>query len=155
MNSCVRRVLTFAGLLACALGGTDAARAALGGDADSVRADAIAMHGEIRTTPLQAYDVDEVRTDGGLRIREFVNRRGLVFAVAWEGPVVPDLRRLLGASFPNYAVDPASRPAGLKRAIVVSTRDIVVESSGHLRAFRGHAYLPALVPSGLSPTELR
>jgi hypothetical protein len=31
----------------------------------------------------------------------------------------------------------------------------VVESSGHLRAYRGLAYLPAELPAGVTSTELQ
>jgi Protein of unknown function (DUF2844) len=31
----------------------------------------------------------------------------------------------------------------------------VVESDGHMRAFSGRAYLPALIPAGTSAADLR
>jgi Protein of unknown function (DUF2844) len=37
----------------------------------------------------------------------------------------------------------------------IATSDLVVESEGHLRAYVGRGYLPALVPAGVSIGELR
>jgi hypothetical protein len=132
------------------------ARAALGGDAASVASDADALHGVIRSTPLQQYDIHEIASGNGMRLREFLDRNGLVFAVAWSGPTMPDLQKLLGASYQTYttAVAAANHP-GLKRPLRISTSDLVVESEGHMRAYTGRAYLPALIPAGPSAADLR
>jgi hypothetical protein len=132
------------------------ARAALGGDAASVASDADALHGVIHSTPLQQYDIHEITSDNGMRLREFQNRSGVVFAVVWSGPAMPDLQKLLGASYQTYttAVAAANHP-GLKRPVRIATSDLVVESDGHMRAFSGRAYLPALIPVGMSAADLR
>jgi hypothetical protein len=132
------------------------ARAALGGDAASVASDADALHGVIHSTLLQQYDIHEITSDNGMRLREFQDRSGVVFAVVWSGPAMPDLQKLLGASYQKYttAVAAASHP-GLKRSLRIATSDLVVESDGHMRAYSGRAYLPALIPAGTSPADLR
>ena len=132
------------------------ARAALGGDAASVASDADALHGVIHSTPLQQYDIHEITSDNGMRLREFQDRSGVVFAVVWSGPAMPDLQKLLGASYQTYttAVAAANHP-GLKRPVRIATSDLVVESDGHMRAFSGRAYLPALIPVGMSAAEIR
>ena len=131
-------------------------RAALGGDAASVASDADALHGVIHSTPLQQYDIHEITSDNGMRLREFQNRSGVVFAVVWSGPAMPDLQELLGASYKTYAsAIAAANPSSLKRPLRIATSDLVVESEGHMRAFTGRAYLPALVPAGTSPADLR
>jgi hypothetical protein len=132
------------------------ARAALGGDAASVASDADALHGVINSTPLQQYDIHEIRSDNGMRLREFLSRSGVVFAVTWSGPAMPDLQRLLGTSYQKYttAVAAENHP-GLKRPLRIATTDLVVESDGHMRAFSGRAYLPALIPVGMSAADLR
>jgi hypothetical protein len=91
-----------------------------------------------------------------MRVREFLNAAGVVFAVTWQGPVMPDLQRLLGAQFPVYAAALAAqeRP-GSHRSVRITTADLVVESEGHLRAYVGRGYLPALVPAGVSIGTLR
>jgi len=130
--------------------------AALGGDAASVTSDADALHGVIHSTPLQQYDIHEITSDNGMRLREYLDRNGLVFAVAWSGPAMPDLQKLLGASYKTYttAVAAENHP-GLKRSLRIATSGLVVESDGHMRAYSGRAYLPALIPAGTSAAELR
>ena len=132
------------------------AHAALGGDAASVTADAGAMHGVIHSTLLQQYDIRDITSDNGMRLREFQDRSGVVFAVAWSGPAMPDLRQLLGSSYTAYTTAvAASSQSGLHRPLRIATSDLVVESGGHMRAYSGRAYLPALIPAGTSAAELR
>ncbi|HWS62831.1 MAG TPA: DUF2844 domain-containing protein [Steroidobacteraceae bacterium] len=130
--------------------------AALGGDTASVASDADALQGVIHSTPLQQYDIHDITSGNGMRLREFQNRSGVVFAVVWSGPAMPDLQKLLGASYQTYttAVAAANHP-GLKRPLRIATSDLVVESEGHMRAYTGRAYLPALIPAGTSPADLR
>jgi hypothetical protein len=148
------------GLLLFALGvGAIWARpvqASLGGDAASVATDAAELHGFARATSLQQYEIQEITSDGGMRVREFLNRKGIIFAVAWSGPVVPDLRTLLGSSFASFAKGLAaiSHP-GTHRSLRLASPDLVVESGGHMRAYSGRAYLPLLIPAGASPANLR
>jgi hypothetical protein len=89
-------------------------------------------------------------------VREFVNRSGIVFALAWSGPAMPNLRQLLGVHYEAYAQALArlSRP-GLHRSVRVETPHLVVESAGHLRAYAGSGLLTDLLPAGVSPTEVR
>jgi hypothetical protein len=132
------------------------AQAALGGDAASVASDAASLLGVTRATPLQQYDIEEITSGNGMRLREYINRGGIVFAVAWSGPAMPDLQKLLGASYKAYTAALASESrSGLKRPLRIATSDLVVESDGHMRAFSGRAYLPALIPAGTSATDLR
>lgn len=147
----------YLGLFFIALGvsllGLSPARAALGGDAASITSDATAWHGVDRTTLLQYYDVHEISIDNGMRVREYSNRNGVIFAVTWSGPVIPDMQRLLGTSFAAYAAALATH-TGVRRALHIATSDLVVESGGHMRAFSGRAYLPALIPAGTSAADL-
>jgi hypothetical protein len=132
------------------------AHAALGGDAASVIADTAEMHGVAHATLLQQYEIQEITNDSGLRVREFLNRNGVVFAVTWNGPVVPDLRTLLGASFDSYVEQlSAVRHPGTHRSLRLASSALVVESGGHMRAYSGRAYLPLLLPAAASPANLR
>jgi Protein of unknown function (DUF2844) len=132
------------------------AHAALGGDAASVAADADALHGVIHSTLLQQYDIRDITSDNGMRLREFQDRSGVVFAVVWSGPAMPDLQKLLGASYRTYAAAVAAAShSGLKRPLRIATSDLVVESDGHMRAYSIRAYLPALIPAGTAAADLR
>jgi uncharacterized protein DUF2844 len=131
------------------------AHAALGGDSASVLADGAELHGVVNSVISQQYDLQEITTDTGLRVREYVNRDGVVFAVSWAGPVLPDLQRLLGTHYVEYtAALAALNHPGLHRSLRVALPELIVESGGHLRAYAGRAYLPALVPAGVPAADL-
>ncbi len=142
-------ILAFGWLAACP------AHAALGGDAASVAADARGLGGAVSVTPMQTYELREIICADGLRVREFLDRAGSVFAVAWSGPVLPDLRQLLGSDYGAYrrAIAALDRP-GLKRELRVVLPDAVVELGGHLRAYAGRAYRPAAIPAGITVADL-
>jgi hypothetical protein len=131
------------------------AHAGLGGDAASAIADGSELHGIVSTISLPQYDIQEITAEAGMRVREYVNRDGIVFAVSWTGPVLPDLQRLLGTHYVEYtaALAALNRP-GLRRSVQVALPELIVESGGHLRAYAGRARLPALVPAGVSPADL-
>jgi Protein of unknown function (DUF2844) len=132
------------------------ARAALGGDLTSVMDDAAELHASVQASSLQHFEIEDIVTDNGMRIREFLNRKGIVFAVTWAGPAAPDLQRLLGTEFAVYTTALTARThLGLKRSVRVATPDLVVESEGHLRNFTGRAYLPAMLPIDVSTAEIR
>lgn len=125
--------------------------AGLGGDGASIVADSDELKGSLRRYSSPLFETQEITTDNGIRVREFLNRDGLVFAVAWSGPAEPNLRQLLGVHFVQYHQARLSQtPAQLRRAMRLALPEFVIESGGHMRAYRGRAYLPALVPDGVS-----
>jgi hypothetical protein len=146
----------FLAILAMSASWAGPACAGLGSDAASVVADGAELHGVVNSTSLPQYDIEEITADDGMRVREYVGRDGVVFAVSWTGPVLPDLQRLLGTHYVEYttALAALSRP-GLHRSVRVASTELVVESGGHLRAYAGRAYLPRLIPAGISMADLR
>lgn len=98
------------------------------------------------------YAVHETVADNGTRVQEFVSPVGLVFAVAWQGPVLPDLTVLLGRFHISYRLETEQRRlAGLRGGPIAMARDgLVLRSNGRMREFFGHAYAPALLPAGLN-----
>src|ERR1700686_3597564 len=58
-------------------------RAALGSDAASVLTDGAELQGAVNSVPGQLYDIEEITAASGVRVREFLNRNGIVFAVTW------------------------------------------------------------------------
>jgi Protein of unknown function (DUF2844) len=131
--------------------------AALGGNADSAMADAQALRGQLRSTPMVAYDVHQITT-GAVVVTEYVARSGQVFAITWHGPTEPNLQQLLGTYFSR--VESAAKAAhqanpGIHRQLAVTQSDLVVQVAGRLRSFHGIAYLPALVPQGVSISQLQ
>jgi hypothetical protein len=91
-------------------------------------------------------------------VREYVNPSGTVFAVAWDGPWIPDLRQVLGDHFDRYQAAMQSRQHGARTGrggVVIDEPGLVVQMSGHPRAFTGRAYLPALLPAGVQLESIR
>lgn len=132
------------------------ARAALGGDVASVAADATAMNGAHAVTTLPTHAVHDIAAAGGLRIREFVDTGGRVFAVSWSGPALPDLQRLLGGEYDTFAATLAARPpAPARQALHVAAAGLVVDNEGTVRAVAGRAYLPDRVPAGVALADVR
>lgn len=97
------------------------------------------------------YAVSEVTSESGTTVKEFSRPDGVVFALAWRGPVLPDLNGLLGAYFETFRSQAAQLRASGKRGgpVNINTPELVVLSGGHMRQFFGHAYAPALVPANV------
>jgi len=143
-------------LLARAIFLTTTASASLGNDLESVYRDAThAGSGiQIRNTP--HYSIYELKIPTGTRVREYISAEGLVFAVAWDGPFVPELQRFLGRNFRKYAdtLHAQKFPYFSRKPVLIRLDDLVFENSGHPGAFFGRAYIPQVVPSGVAITEL-
>jgi hypothetical protein len=95
--------------------------------------------------------------EGGTTIREYAAADGLIFAYTWQGPTMPDLHRLLGTYLASYRAkaDAQRDQRGSLHASRVAQPDVVVDSGGQMRSYVGRAWLPAALPPGVSPAELR
>ncbi len=125
--------------------------AALGQSVESVesdRASLSAVRGAM--TAHRDYTVHEIKTESTV-VREYVSPAGIVFAVAWNGLVHPDLTELLGTYAGEYqeALRLTPQTKG-RRQLQVKTNRVVVEKWGHIRDMKGRAYAPDLVPAGVS-----
>jgi len=131
--------------------------AALGGDIASVQADQVHMQGTRRVTNAAAYTVHEIQGASGTGVREYVSSAGKVFAVAWQGPYLPDMRQLLGSSFEQYAqAAKAQRSTRMRRGPrLIEEPGLTVEMSGHPRSFSGRAYIPGMLPPGVPAEDIR
>lgn len=98
------------------------------------------------------YVLHETVLENGTRVREYATPSGVVFAVAWRGPVLPDLSALLGDYFTTFKAETDSARLTGKRGspVYLERADLVVRSNGRMRNFFGHAYAPALTPSGVN-----
>ena len=132
------------------------ARAELGGDATSVQNDQSQLHAVRRVTQSNGYTVHELQMAGGIVVHEYATAQGKVFAVTWLGPFIPNLQQLLGNYFPAFKVAAAARhAAGVRGPVMVKQDDLVVRSSGHMRAYNGRAYVPSLIPPQVSLEEIQ
>ena len=96
--------------------------------------------------------------DGGMAT-EFVDpATGAVFAVSWSSAALPDLSALLGAYFPSLKrAQEATRAPGAMRSpgsVSAVDGDVAIVSTGHMRSFRGQAYLASQLPAGFDIKEL-
>ncbi len=131
------------------------AHAQLGG---TMPAAAPAASGTLRSMALDSSV--RVRTwadEGGTTIHEYATSDGLIFAYAWQGPTMPDLQRLLGPYDESYRAKATARQgnAGSLHASRIEQPDVIVDSGGQMRSYVGRAWLPAAMPSGVSPADLR
>jgi len=140
--------------LAIAATAPGVAAAALGGDVSSIEADRVHMKAMLVRTESGLFTVHQMRTASGTTVRELVSASGVVFAVSWKGPFLPDLRQTLGEYFPIYQAAPRTGRTGHSH-FAVRRADLVVLSLGHPRAFSGLAYVPKLVPAGVSIDQLQ
>jgi Protein of unknown function (DUF2844) len=148
----VKKCVLAAGMLIAALSPCIAA-AALGEPEASVDTDVARLRASIKVSARAEYRVHEMSLPSGTRVREFVGMDGTVFAVAWNGPAIPDLRQTFGRYFDTYVTAAKAKHAGHSQ-MQIRQSDLVVESSGHMRAFAGRAYLPQSIPGGVDIGEL-
>ncbi len=125
------------------------AGATLGGSAESVVTDQSKLHAKRAVVDRQDYTVHEITSDDGTLIREYVTPAGKVFGVSWRGPTIPDLTQLLGAYNTEFQTAMHAK-RGRRSSAAVHNSDLVVESSGHMRAFHGRAYLNSMLPGGVT-----
>ncbi len=124
------------------------AHAALGDTVASVHADQAKLRGALRVKAEAGYSVQEITAASGTIVREYISPAGVVFAVSWQGPVVPDLRQLLGRYFAQARSAAAVAPPHGHSRLEVRQPGLVVSTGGHLRDFFGIAYVPDLLPRG-------
>jgi len=125
--------------------GAAPAWAVLGRSVDSVESDRKMLEGTVQRVTLPYYSIHQITRDG-MTVKEYVTPKGTVFGVSWQGPTMPNLSQLLGDYYQDFQREVQSRPRRRGPAIV-QTDDLVVESSGHMRAFHGRAYVRSLVPN--------
>jgi hypothetical protein len=133
------------------------ARAVLGGNLNSVQQDTTQMKATVQIRQSDAYAVHEIKASHGTVVREYVSPAGKVFGVAWQGPFMPDLHELLGSYLPQYSAalqeEHAKRPG--RHPLNINRPGMVIETSGHMRAYYGRVYVPGLVPQAVNAGEIR
>ena len=131
--------------------------AELGGYADSVQVDQAKMKATLKVTQGKAFAVHEITTPTKIVVREFVGADGRVFGVAWRGPFLPDLSQLLGSFYGQYsdAIKTEKRTYAGKRPVDIRQPRLVVQGGGHMLGHFGRAYVPDMLPEGVSTDAIR
>jgi hypothetical protein len=155
MSKNLSTLLLVSGLMVAMLLQAVPCGAALGEKADSLASDQKALAAARSSqTVRNGYTIQEVRSDS-VTVREYIAPAGIVFAVAWNGLIHPDLTPLLGSHAGAYEEalrQTPSKPGS--RQLQVKTGQIIVEKWGQMRNLQGRAYIPALLPLGVSADEI-
>jgi len=125
--------------------------AVLGDPVSSVETDRVALAGQLSMIPAQLYAIQEITTSE-LVVREYVSN-DTIFAVAWRGSRPPNLVSLLGSYFQEYqeaAAVAASHGPRMRGMTRILGFHVVVETGGHPGDVRGRAYIPSLLPPGVT-----
>jgi len=136
------------------------AYAALGGSPSDfggapVTARRLAATGADATAATDAvYTVSQSTLDSGTVVREYSDTAGKVFAVSWRGPVLPDLRALLGDKFAVMTAAAGQRARAGHSQLALEQSDVVLVSNGHMRSFAGHAWIPRALPAGFDTNAI-
>ena len=129
--------------------------AVLGDSAASVLNDQARMKGTLRSVDAKAYVMHEITAQDGTVVREYVSPGGAVFGVAWEGQFPPDLEQLLGPYYQQAKQAASQQERHGRGPISMDTPSLVVQQNGHPRSFHGQAYIPQLIPQGVTASDIR
>jgi hypothetical protein len=145
-------------LATCLLAAALPAQAVLGEAAASIQADRQRLLAVHRQASAPGFEVHTLNAGDGSVVREYVGADGIVFAVTWSARGKPRLDQLLGRHFDTYAEagrQAMQKRAGVMHAAALQQGDLVVESTAHLNAFSGRAWLRSRLPAGMALDALR
>ena len=145
------RATPFLSVLLMAYAG--AGHAALGASPEQFNAEATTIVSNVTAAGLK-YLTRDTTLATGTRVSEYVSDNGVVFAVSWDGPMLPDLKALLGKYFDTMVAESAKSPRAGRSRIAVNLPEVVINSGGHMRAFEGSAWIPAEFPAGFSADDV-
>jgi hypothetical protein len=134
------------------------AAATLGETLASIQADSLRFAATRRASGSLDTQVHTLTLADGGTVRQYADASGRVYAVAWNTHSKPRLDQLLGRHFTAYAEGgrrAMQQRAGVRHSGVVQQGDLVVESSAHLNAHVGRAYLRSLLPAGSTAAAIR
>ena len=141
---------------AAVLASAQRVHATLGEPAASIESDRHVISAVQRAkTVHDSFTVQEIES-GSTTVREYISPSGVVFGVAWNGLMRPDLTQLLGPYSDEYheALRRVPRNRGRSR-LQVKTSRVVVQQWGHMRNLQGRAYVPSLIPAGVSVDDIK
>jgi hypothetical protein len=146
------RVIALIGLLF--LTAPDGALAELGGTMDGVNQDAMREGGVAVSRERDQFTLITIATRD-VTIREYLSESGRVFGVTWQGTRHPNTLLLLG----TYVITPETPllPGSIQQPRFSRriTSHVVVEAGGTVGEIWGRAYVPVMVPSGVSLEQIK
>jgi hypothetical protein len=142
----MKRTLT---VLLMLIMGSIPAWAALGSDVSSVNSDVQALRGQHSMVAKTGYNLHQITTPDGGVVNEFVSPAGIVFGISWNSHFAPNLQQLLGSHMTDFQQGQRTHYVP-RRALTIQGDNFVFVSMGHMRNFRGRAYVPGLIPANLT-----
>ncbi len=130
------------------------AHAGLGEPVASVSVDRAKMKGQLRERSGIGYTVQEITLPSGTVVKEFVSPSGIVFAVSWHGPTMPNLAQTLGSQYFSRLKAAEKTQRFGRNHVEVTGSKLVVHAGGHMRSFYGLAYVPSLLPANVTLSDL-
>lgn len=114
------------------------------------------MHASVQVMQHGTYAVQEMQAPGGTVVHEYVSPEGKVFAVSWHGQFPPPMQQILGMYFQQYSAALQALPKHYgHRPLDIQQPGLVVQTSGHMRAHSGRAYIPGLLPQGITVDQIQ
>jgi len=101
------------------------------------------------------YTDVETKLESGTVVHEYVGADGMVFAVSWSGPFLPDLKEVLGSHFDAMVAHAGKTAKAGRSQLALRQSELVIVSGGHMGAFEGRAWLPAKLPAGFGPGDVK
>jgi hypothetical protein len=129
--------------------------ASLGSNVSSVQTDRAQMNASVSVTQTRSYAIHEMKSPAGTVVNEYVDPSGNVFAVSWQGQFPPQMQQILGSYFSRYtaALQAQQRRYG-HPPLNIQEPGLVVQTGGHMRDHFGRAYIPAMLPQGVTADEI-
>lgn len=127
--------------------------AALGGLPEQFNTDGASVVSSV-STARSNYIARDTTLATGTHVREYVSGSGVVFAVSWGGPFLPDLKALLGKYFDTMVAESSAAPRAGRSHLAIDRPEVVINSGGHMRAFEGSAWIPAEFPAGFTAEDV-
>ena len=132
------------------------AQASLGSNVSTVESDRAQMNASVQVTQHNSYNIHEIQTPGGGVVDEYVSSAGTVFAVSWHGQFPPPMQQILGTYFQQYSAALQAQPQQYgHRPLNIQQPGLVVQTSGHMRAHSGRAYIPDMLPQGMTVNQIQ
>ncbi len=133
------------------------ALAGLGEGVGSIEKDRQSFSGTHRFVQTKGSHTLHEIVNRDLKVREYISKDGVIFAISWRGNHHPDLEKLLGKYFQDYqqTLQTTRRVRGRLAHSQIKGADVIVTKFGHMRALQGKAYVPALMPQGMDPNEIK
>ncbi len=128
--------------------------AALGGSPDAFNSEGTKVVASV-SSAVSSYVVRDTTLSTGTHVREFISGSGVVFAVTWEGPVLPDMKSLLGRHFNTMLAESEKTPKAGRSRLEIDQPEVVINMGGHMRAYEGSAWVPAQFPAGFTANDVR